>query len=234
MKKSGIIAFCFSIVFACVGGAMALAEDRPDFANFAAFRDKNLALMAEEPKNPNRVVFMGDSITQYWDTKESNLFANPNFVNRGISGQTTPQMLLRFRPDVVALKPKAVIILAGTNDIAGNTGPATPQMIMDNLKSMVEIARANKIRPILCTLVPANRYYWNEAIKPVEPIAELNTLIRAYAKAQKITLIDYFTPMVDTQLGLKKEYGDDGVHPNSKGYLIMNDLVAKALKKKAK
>lgn len=236
MKRHILIAFIFSFFILIEIGfpTNSISEEIKDFANLNAYREKNTQLMQKEPINNNRVVFMGDSITEFWDTKLTNLFANPNYINRGISGQTTPQMLLRFRQDVVALRPKIVIILAGTNDIAGNTGPATPQMIMDNIKSMAEIAKANKIRPILCTLVPANRYYWNEAIKPVEPIDELNKLIRAYAKEQKITLIDYFTPMVDSQMGLKKEYGDDGVHPNSNGYLIMNDLVAKALKAKYK
>lgn len=218
------------MLFSCLSTIAANAEAVIDFANLKAYREKNAELLAKAPKTKDRIVFMGDSITEFWDNKANDLFANSNIINRGISGQTTMQMLLRFRQDVIALNPKKVVILAGTNDIAGNTGPATPQMIMDNIKSMVEIARANQVEPVLCTLVPANHYYWNETIKPVEPIAELNQLIRQYAISKNIKLIDYFTPMVDENSGLKKELGEDGVHPNSNGYAIMSALVIKSLK----
>lgn len=231
MSKSpnSIICYILTLAIFLIIPQFANAYDK-DWANFSKYRQNNIALL-EQAKNPHRIVFMGDSITEFWD---KDFFTNPNFVNRGISGQTTPQMLLRFRPDVIALKPEIVVILAGTNDIAGNTGPATNKMIEDNIASMVEIAKANKIKVILCTLVPASRYYWAPEQRPAPRIVALNKWIKEYARANKITFVDYNTPMNDGLEGLKAEYSDDGVHPNKNGYLVMNDLIRKAISKAQK
>jgi lysophospholipase L1-like esterase len=173
---------------------------------------------------------MGDSITEFW-TKS---YWNQTHINRGISGQTTPQMLLRFRPDVIALKPRVVVILAGTNDVAGNTGPATNEMIVDNIASMAELARAHHIKVVLASVLPAAGFYWNADARPAPQIADLNQKIKAYARAQKMTYLDYYSAMVDERPGLKKEYSEDGVHPNEAGYKVMIALVDKAIAKAAK
>ncbi|MEO8231158.1 MAG: GDSL-type esterase/lipase family protein, partial [Ignavibacteriota bacterium] len=141
----------------------------------------------------------------------------------------TPQMLVRFRPDVVNLKPKVVIILAGTNDIAGNNGPSTLEMIEDNIKSMVEIAIANNLKVILCSVLPAFDYPWKPGLNPAQKIIDLNKWIKEYAFKNNIVYVDYFTPMVDERDGLKKEYSEDGVHPNLAGYKLMQPLVVKAI-----
>jgi lysophospholipase L1-like esterase len=177
----------------------------------------------------HRVVFMGDSITEFWDKEKSDLFANPHYVNRGISSQTTPQMVLRFRQDVIALRPEVVVILAGTNDIAGNNGPVSNEQIQNNIMSMVDLARANNIKPILCAMVPAANYYWAPELRPAPRIKAINAWMRAYARAQNIEFIDFYTPMETEGGALNTAYSNDGVHPNGDGYLIMNELVKAAL-----
>jgi lysophospholipase L1-like esterase len=204
-----------------------------DFGNLAAYAQKN-AELALKPPAPHRVVFYGDSITEYWDKDQKTEFADPSHINRGISGQTTSQMLLRFRQDVIALKPEVVVILAGTNDIAGNTGAISPTAIADNIASMAELARVHHIRVILCSVLPAAGYYWIPEIKPVPLIAELNGRLKAYAKAQHFEYLDYFPAMDDGNGGLRPELSGDGVHPNAAGYAIMNRLVEAALARPAK
>ena len=170
-------------------------------------------------------------ITQGWKRQRPEFFeANP-YICRGISGQTTPQMLLRFRQDVIDLAPDIVVILAGTNDIAGNTGPSTLNMITGNIFSMVELAQANNIKVILCSVLPANAYRWRPEIEPADTIIELNKLLKTYAKKNKIPYVDYFSPMVDKEKGLKKEYSGDGVHPNQKGYTVMEPLIKNEIDK---
>ena len=208
-----------------------------DWPNLKRFRDSNteLGLPAAGEK---RVVFMGNSITEGWLRTSPDSFAGRPYINRGISGQTTPQMLVRFRADVVNLKPKVVLILAGTNDIAGNTGPSTLEMIEDNLASMVDLAQANNIEVVLCSVLPAYDYPWKRGLKPYEKIEKLNSWIKEYAAQHKCIYLDYYSAMVDGRPGLKPEYGDDGVHPNKLGYSVMEPLaekaIAEALKKSAK
>ncbi len=202
--------------------------DNADWANLGAYRAKN-AEVASKPYDANRVVFMGDSITEFWDKEGKALFANQSYINRGISGQTTPQMLLRFRADVIALKPKVVVILAGTNDIAGNTGPATNEMIEDNIASMCDLAKSHNIKIVLSSILPASRYYWAPEMRPAPRIVELNKWIKSYAKTNKITYLDYNTPMNDGADGLPLKYSGDGVHPNKDGYAVMDVLVKKAI-----
>lgn len=199
-----------------------------DWPYLAKYRQENAKLPPSE-SSENRVVFLGDSITEFW-SKEHALFSeNKNFINRGISGQTTPQMLLRFRADVIDLKPSIVVILAGGNDIAGNTGFATTKMICDNIISMIELAQVNQIKVILCSVLPANFFYWNPKEKPAERIIELNKALEHYATTKQITFVDYYSAMVDDEKGLKSELSEDRVHPNTRGYEIMSPLIQKAI-----
>lgn len=201
-----------------------------DWANTARFKDEN-AKLAPPAKGENRVVFMGNSITEGWIRTHPDFFAGKPYVNRGISGQTTPQMLVRFRPDVINLKPALVVILAGTNDIAGNTGPSTLEMIMDNLISMTELAKANNIKVVLSSVLPAFDYPWKPGMEPAMKIVKLNEMIKKYADNHGIVYVDYFSATVDERNGLKKELSGDGVHPNDAGYKVMEPLVEAAIKK---
>lgn len=219
-----------------LAGAFAPECAAQDWPNLNCYREANHALMEARQSDPNDaqtawVVFMGDSGTQGWTEKDPDFFTDNHFVGRGINGQTTPQMLLRFRQDVIDLKPKAVVILGGANDIAGNTGPSSIEMIMDNIKSMVELARANGIEVVLCSVLPANRYGWAPDVKPADTIIELNRQIKAYAEANRIVYVDFYTPLVDDQKGLNDAYGRDGVHPTIDGYKIMEPLVVEGIEK---
>lgn len=199
-----------------------------DWADLSRYKEENLKI-GLPAFDENRVVFMGNSITEGWSNANPDFFVDRSYINRGISGQTTPQMLVRFRPDVVNLKPKVVVILAGTNDIAGNTGPSTLEMIEDNIASMIEISKANNIKVILCSVLPAYDYSWKPGIEPAQKIVDLNKWIKDYSNQSKIIFVDYFTPMADERNGLKKEYSGDGVHPNLAGYKVMEPLVEKAI-----
>lgn len=200
------------------------------WANVERFKDADAQVPAPKT-NEHRVVFMGNSITEGWIGLDPDFFAGKPYINRGISGQTTPQMLVRFRPDVINLKPEVVVILAGTNDIAGNTGPSTLEMIMDNLISMSELAEFNHIKVVLCSVLPAFDYPWKPGLEPAEKIVSLNKMIKKYADEHKIVYLDYFSSMADERNGLKKEYTQDGVHPTLAGYKVMEPLVEKAIKK---
>lgn len=201
-----------------------------DWANLNKYQNENATLKPLEP-GQKRIVFMGDSITEFWSVSSPDFFTGKSYVNRGISGQTTPQMLIRFRPDVIALKPAVVVILAGINDIAGNTGPSTLEMITDNIFSMAELAKANQIKVILCSVLPAYDFPWNTGSFPAEKIVKLNTMIKKYADANGILYLDYYSDMVNDQKGLNAAYSGDGVHPNKTGYEVMNPLVEKAIAK---
>ena len=201
-----------------------------DWANTSRFKDDN-AKLGLPGSGEKRVVFMGNSITEGWIRTSPEFFTGKSYVNRGISGQTTPQMLVRFRPDVINLKPALVVILAGTNDIAGNTGPSTLEMIMDNLISMCELAKANKIKVVLSSVLPAFDYPWKPGMQPVEKIAALNAMIKNYADQNGIVYLDYYSAMADERKGLPKELSGDGVHPNKKGYDVMAPLAEAAIKK---
>lgn len=211
------------------------AENRlKDWPNFARYRDANAAL-APPAKTEDRVVFMGDSITDSWKLNE--YFPGKPYVNRGISGQTTPQMLVRFRPDVIALKPRVVVILAGTNDLAGNTGPMSLEDIQGNIASMAELARANGIRVVIASVLPINDYAKNRegvpvirsTARPPEKILALNKWIMDYTAANKLTYLDYFSATVDEKGFLKAELAGDGLHPNPAGYQVMKPLAEKAI-----
>lgn len=199
-----------------------------EWADLKRFQEENKKLMP--PKSTeNRIVFMGNSITIGWSISDPSFFEGKPYINRGISGQTTPQMLVRFRQDVIDLKPSVVVILAGTNDIAGNTGPTTLDQIMDNIISMAELASANNIHVVLASVLPAFDYPWRPGLQPAEKIFQLNKMIKEYAHANKIVYLDYYSSMVDDRKGLRKGFGDDGVHPNLAGYKIMGPLAEKAI-----
>lgn len=199
-----------------------------DWAALEHFKADNAAL-APASDNEERVVFMGNSITIGWLNTQADFFKGKPYINRGISGQTTSQMLLRFRQDVIDLKPKVVIILAGTNDIAGNTGPMTLNQIMDNLKSMAEIAKANNISVILCSVLPAEDYPWRPGLKPNEKIPALNKLIAQYCSTNDVFYLDYFSAMTNAKNGLDKDLAHDGVHPTKKGYEMMAPMAEAAI-----
>lgn len=218
------------VVFLIISTVCLQAQDWPDLNRF---RSANSKLSAPK-KGENRVVFMGNSITEGWINLRPEFFSQNPYINRGIGGQTTPQMLLRFHQDVVDLQPKAVVILAGTNDIAGNTGPSTLKMIEDNIAAMTEIAQAHKIKVILISVLPVYEYGWAKQVKPIEKIAELNKWIEQFAKGNKAEYVDCYTPMLDSRKGLKAEYSDDGVHPTAEGYKVMEPLVVKAINKALK
>ncbi|NOU19262.1 MAG: acylhydrolase [Bacteroidales bacterium] len=205
-------------------------SEAQDWADLNRYKYENIKLGLPSPEE-NRIVFMGNSITEGWGNIYPSFFSGKSYINRGISGQTTPQMLIRFRPDVINLKPAVVVILAGTNDIAGNTGLSTLGMIMDNIVSMAELAIANHIKVILCSVLPAFDYPWKPGLNPAEKIVELNKLIKNYADKNGIIYLDYYSSMVDELKGLKKEYSEDGVHPNLLGYKIMSPLAEEAIKK---
>jgi len=201
---------------------------RTDWANLAKYRDDN-AKLSPPAKNENRVVFMGNSITEGWHL--ATMFPGKPYVNRGISGQTTPQMLVRFRPDVVALKPKVVVILAGTNDIAGNTGPSTIEMIEDNIASMAEIAKANGIRVVLSSILPVYDYPWKPGLQPAPKIIAINKWMKDYAAKHGHVYLDYHSATADSRGGMRPELASDGVHPTEAGYRVMAPLAKAAIEK---
>jgi lysophospholipase L1-like esterase len=212
-----------------------------DWPQLSLYRDAN-GKVSNPSKTEARVVFMGDSITDSWDDpKYGGFFPGRDYVDRGISGQTTPQMLVRFRADVIALRPKVVVILAGTNDLAGNTGPMALEDIEDNLASMAELAAANHIRVVFASILPVSDYDTRDgkpivrtAQRPPEKIKALNDWIKSYAGKNKLIYLDYYSAMIDDKGFLKDELSNDGLHPNEKGYAIMGPLaeaaIARALK----
>jgi lysophospholipase L1-like esterase len=205
-----------------------------DFAWLARFKEADLAL-APPAANEDRVVFMGDSITEGWRFDAPGaVFAGKPYINRGISGQTTPQMLVRFRQDVIDLRPKVVVILAGINDIAGNTGPMTLKQTEDNLASMAELARANHIRVVLCSVTPAFDFPWMPGMTPAPKVLALNAWIKDYAAENGHVYVDYHTAMKDQRDGLPATLSADGVHPLPAGYAVMAPLVEAGIEKAIK
>jgi len=220
MNKTITLAFV-ALFFAA---APLQAQDWPAMEYFKAKNDSLMQLT-----NQTSVVFMGNSITQGWISMRPEFFSRNQFINRGIGGQTTPQMLLRFRQDVIDLNPKAVVILAGINDIAENTGPISLEYIAKNLESMVQLSLTNEITPVLCSVLPANSFPWRQRITPTESVIELNRMLREMAEHYQVPYVDYYNPMVDDKKGLKPEWGYDPVHPNEEGYKVMEPIVMNTL-----
>lgn len=204
------------------------AQLHNDWPNLQRYRDAN-AKLSPPVKNENRVVFLGNSITEGWARYFEKMFPGKPYIGRGIGGQTTPQMLIRFRQDVIDLKPRVVVILAGTNDIAGNTGPSTLEMIEDNLASMAELARENGIRVVLSSVLPVYDYPWRPGLEPAPKIIALNKWMKDYAKQHGAVYLDYHSAMADERGGMRSELASDGVHPNEAGYSIMAPLAERAI-----
>ncbi|MEL0226809.1 MAG: GDSL-type esterase/lipase family protein [Flavobacteriaceae bacterium] len=201
-----------------------LAQDWPQLSYY---QEANKLLKTSE--KPIEAVFLGDSITEGWPQFNPSFFDTNNFVGRGIGGQTTPQLLLRFRQDVLGLRPKKVILLAGINDIAENTGPISLEAIMENIKGMTEMAKANGIEMVLCAVLPANSFPWRPSIDPTHKVIALNQMIKAYAQENNLIYVDYYTPMVNDEKGLISTLGYDTVHPNKAGYDIMEGVLLKSV-----
>ena len=224
MKHSAIItSFIALLLFA--PSSLSWGQTDKDWAKFYRYQEAN----AQVTKSP-KAVFMGDSITDGWAKKDSEFFSVNNYAGRGISGQTTSHMLVRFRRDVIDLKPKYVVILAGTNDIAKNNGVITLENILGNLISMCELARLHKIKPVLCSVLPASAYKWRPGMEPAENIMKLNGMIRQYAETNKIPYVDYHSVLKDERNGLPSELAPDGVHPNLECYKIMEDVIQKYIR----
>lgn len=209
--------------FMMIGGA---AAQNDDWAGYSVYEDANKTA----PKGA-KAVFMGNSITQGWVSKHVSFFTDNGYIGRGIGGQVSGQMLLRFHQDVVDLKPKAVVILAGTNDIARNKGYISLQKVFANIEAMVEIAGAHNIKVVLCSVLPVDKFGWRKELTPTEDIKTLNAMIKAYALENKIPYVDYHAALSDENGGIPKKYAEDGVHPNIEGYLIMESLVKPVIDK---
>jgi|SRR4051812_30472040 lysophospholipase L1-like esterase len=201
---------------------------RNDWPDLHKYQDAN-AHLVPPMKNENRVVFMGNSITEGWAPHFATMFPGKPYIGRGISGQTTPQMLVRFKQDVVALKPKVVVILAGTNDIAGNTGPSTLEMIENNIASMAEIAQANGIHVVLSSILPVYDYPWRPGLEPAPKIIAVNKWLKQWAHDHGAIYLDYHSAMADARGGMRPELASDGVHPTLDGYQVMAPLAEKAI-----
>jgi lysophospholipase L1-like esterase len=198
----------------------------PDWAGLRVYEAANTELM-KRPAAAGRVIFFGDSITEMWNLDL--FFRGKGYINRGIGGQTTAQMLVRFRQDVIQLKPKVVVILAGTNDVAENQGPTTLDAIEGNLASMVELADTHHIRVVVCSVLPVGVYPWRKHIRPVEKISALNAWLKGYADGRGAFFVDYHSAMQNETHAMKKELSEDGVHPNSTGFSLMAPLAARAI-----
>lgn len=225
----------YSVMLLLLLSAPAWAQNNTDWANLKAYDADNAKLPAPAP-GEKRVVFMGNSITFGWQITDPDFFKGKPYIDRGISGQTTPQMLVRFRQDVINLKPAVVIILAGINDIAENNGPTKLEDVFGNIVSMAELAKANKIKVVLSSVLPAFDFPWRKGLEPAPKVKRLNEMLKAYAEKTNTVYVDYYTAVVDDKGGMQADLATDGVHPNLKGYKIMEPLaekgIAEALKRK--
>ncbi len=210
-----------------ITASKAIAQDWPNLEKY----HKQDSLLTCPKQGENRVVFMGNSITEAWAITDTSFFSNSEYINRGISGQTSPQMLLRFRADVIKINPSVVVISAGTNDIAGNTGPSSIDMIMDNIISMAQLAKANDIAVVLASVLPVYDYPWKKGLEPSYKILNLNVRIKEYADKNNCVYLDYYSALVDDRRGFNKIYTYDGVHPNLEGYKVMEPLAIMAIHK---
>lgn len=213
-----------------------MAQNLVDAANFKKYAAGNEKILSEEPVQGSRVVFLGNSITENWVSYHGEFFTQNNYIGRGISGQTSYNFLLRFREDVIDLNPDLVIINVGTNDVAENSGPYNEDITMNNLMSMVELAQVHNIKVILTSVLPAAQFGWRKSITDApEKIIKLNSRIKQYAKDKKLRYVDYYKNMISKDgRSMNAEYTKDGVHPTLEGYLIMEEMIQKAIEKEIK
>jgi lysophospholipase L1-like esterase len=205
-------------------------ENWADWANFKKYAEQNKAVPARV-KGEKRVVFLGNSIFEGWLRLRPEFFAGKPYYDRGISGQTTPQMLLRFYEDVLALDPEVMVLKAGINDIAQNSGPYNPLQTLNNIKAIAQLARANDIKVILCSVLPASDFRWRPGLEPGDKVIALNNAIRDFAKTEGFYYLDLYSSVVDDKKGMKAEYANDGVHPTVEGYKVLEPLVEDAIRK---
>jgi hypothetical protein len=201
-----------------------------DWANFKRYEAENNKV-APPLKSETRVVFMGNSIFEGWIRLRPEFFSGKPYFDRGISGQTTPQMLLRMYDDVIALQPDIMVLKAGINDIAENNAPYNPAHTLDNIKAMAQLARFNKIKVILCSVLPASDFKWRPGLEPADKVIALNEAIKQFANENKFYYLDLYSSVVDENKGMRKEYASDGVHPTKEGYKVMEPLLEEAIKK---
>jgi lysophospholipase L1-like esterase len=208
-------------------------ENWADWANFKKYAEQNKAVPARV-KGEKRVVFLGNSIFEGWLRLRPEFFAGKPYYDRGISGQTTPQMLLRFYEDVLALDPEVMVLKAGINDIAQNSGPYNPLQTLNNIKAIAQLARANGIKVILCSVLPASDFRWRPGLEPGDKVIALNNAIRDFAKTEGFYYLDLYSSVVDDKKGMKAEYANDGVHPTVEGYKVLEPLIEDAIRKAKK
>ncbi|MBR1808275.1 MAG: acylhydrolase [Paludibacteraceae bacterium] len=205
-------------------------DKQHDWAQFYRYAESNAAITEGKIEKP-RVVFMGNSITDHWAQQRPEFFDMHNFAGRGISGQTSSEMLVRFQADVIDLHPKYVVILSGINDIARNNGYISLNHILQNIISMCQIAKVNKIKPIICSLTPCKQFTWRKELQPAENIVELNKMLREYAKKNHITYVDYWSALAADDKGMRAEYTTDGCHLTAEGYSVMEEIILNTLRK---
>jgi lysophospholipase L1-like esterase len=228
MKRKFLVLLTFISTFASAQQKM--NENWADWANFKKYADQNKSV-PQKVTGEKRVVFLGNSIFEGWLRSRPEFFAGKPYYDRGISGQTTPQMLLRFYDDVLALNPDVLVLKCGINDIAQNTGPYDQQKTINNIKAIAQLARANKIKVILCSVLPASDFKWRPGLEPADKVIALNAAIQQFAKEQDYYYLDLYSSVVDENKGMKKEYASDGVHPTVEGYKVLEPLVEAAILK---
>lgn len=228
--KSISFLFLFSVINLSINAQQKMNENWAEWANFKKYASQNSKVLSPAPKE-RRVVFLGNSIFEGWLNLRPEFFAGKPYYDRGISGQTTPQMLLRFYEDVLALKPSVMVLKAGINDIAQNNAPYDPTHTLNNIKAIAQLARANKIKVILCSVLPANDFRWRPGLDPADKVIALNVEIKKFADENKFFYLDLYSSVVDDKKGMKKEFSEDGVHPTVEGYKVMEPLLEEAIAK---
>ena len=232
MKKCNVFVYflMLNIILSSANAQNKIDESWINWTNFKKYANQNMEAKSKQ-KGEIRVVFLGNSIFEGWSSARPDFFNNKPYYNRGISGQVTAQMLLRFQEDVVNLDPDVLVLKAGINDIAENAGPYDQQKTLNNIKSIVQLAKANKIKIVLCSVLPANRFVWRPALTPADKVIELNVALQAYAKQENVLYLDLYAAVVDDKKGMKADYANDGVHPTVEGYKVLEHLVEEAIKR---
>ena len=232
MKKCNVFVYflMLNIILSSAIAQNKIDESWINWTNFKKYANQNMEAKSKQ-KGDIRVVFLGNSIFEGWSSARPDFFNNKPYYNRGISGQVTAQMLLRFQEDVVNLDPDVLVLKAGINDIAENAGPYDQQKTLNNIKSIVQLAKANKIKIVLCSVLPANRFVWRPALTPADKVIDLNAALQAYAKQANVLYLDLYAAVVDDKKGMKAAYAKDGVHPTVEGYKVLEPLVEEAIKR---